>query len=144
VHGFLDTIRDGHRLTPIVVVSPIYCPIHEITPGPGAFDPSALAEGRVEFRATGDPSEVAAGKLSLTVIRDELARIVAGRAAYDQHLHYLDGRGLYGEDDFAELPLPDNLHPDAATHERMAHRFAAASADLRLLPPPAPGPVRGE
>ncbi|PYE20154.1 GDSL-like lipase/acylhydrolase family protein [Williamsia limnetica] len=144
VHGFLDTIRDGHRLTPIVVVSPIYCPIHENTPGPGAFDPSALAEGRVEFRATGDPSEVAAGKLTLTVIRDELARIVAGRAADDQHLHYLDGRDLYGEADFAELPLPDNLHPDAATHERMGHRFAAASADLRLLPPPAPGPVRGE
>ncbi|WP_233513443.1 SGNH/GDSL hydrolase family protein [Micromonospora craterilacus] len=29
VHGFLDTIRDGHPSTPLLVVSPIYCPIHE-------------------------------------------------------------------------------------------------------------------
>ena len=36
VHGFLDTIRDGHPTTPLLVVSPIYCPIHEDTPGPGA------------------------------------------------------------------------------------------------------------
>ncbi len=46
VHGFLDTIREGHPHTPLLVVSPIYCPIHEDTPGPGAFDPSALAEGQ--------------------------------------------------------------------------------------------------
>ncbi|MCI4066053.1 hypothetical protein MRQ36_27295 [Micromonospora sp. R77] len=34
VHGFLDTIRDGHPTTPLLVVSPIYCPIHEDTPVP--------------------------------------------------------------------------------------------------------------
>ena len=27
VHGFLDTIRDGHPDTPLLVVSPIHCPI---------------------------------------------------------------------------------------------------------------------
>ena len=74
VHGFLDTIRDGHPDTPLLVVSPLFCPIHETTPGPGAFDPEALAEGIIRFRATGDPAEVAAGKLTLTTIRDELAR----------------------------------------------------------------------
>lgn len=124
VHGFLDTIRDGHPETPLVVVSPIFCPIHEDTPGPGAFDMAALAEGRMQFRATGDPSERAAGKLTLRVIRDELARIVAQRSADDPHLTYLDGLELYGEADFAEVPLPDALHPDTAGHARIGARFA--------------------
>jgi hypothetical protein len=124
VHGFLDTIRDGHPTTPLVVVSPILCPIHEDTPGPGAFDVDALRAGEVKFRATGDPAEVATGRLTLSVIRDELARITAARAATDPHLRYLDGRELYGEADAAELPLLDRLHPDAATHRRMGERFA--------------------
>ncbi|WP_233624782.1 GDSL-type esterase/lipase family protein [Actinoplanes sp. ATCC 53533] len=124
VHGFLDTIRDGHPTTPLLVVSPIYCPIHEDTPGPASFDPEALPAGEVKFVATGDPAEHVAGKLTLRVIRDELARIVEQRAASDPHLYYLDGLDLYGEPDFAELPLPDRLHPDAATHRRIGERFA--------------------
>ncbi len=124
VHGFLDTIREGHPTAPLLVISPIHCPIHEDTPGPGAFDFSALRAGQLRFRATGDPAERAAGKLTLGVIRDELARIVRERAAEDANLHYLDGRELYGEADFAELPLPDELHPDAAAHNRIGERFA--------------------
>jgi hypothetical protein len=73
--------------------------------------------------AAGDPAERAAGKLTLNVIRDELARVVKQRTADDPNLYYLDGRDLYGEADFAELPLPDQLHPDAATHRRMGDRF---------------------
>ncbi|WP_305091652.1 GDSL-type esterase/lipase family protein [Prescottella sp. R16] len=124
VHGFLDTVREGHPSTPLVVVSPIHCPIHENTPGPGAFDTEALREGRVRFVATGDPAERAAGKLTLADVRDELARIVAQRSAGDPHLHYLDGLDLYGEADHAELPLPDGLHPAAATHHLIGERFA--------------------
>ncbi|WP_443058409.1 SGNH/GDSL hydrolase family protein [Streptomyces sp. NBC_00442] len=124
VHGFLDTIREGHPATPLLVISPILCPIHEDTPGPCAMDLPALAAGQVRFRATGDPAERAAGKLTLGVIRDELAAIVSARAADDPHLHHLDGRSLYGTRDAAELPLPDALHPDAATHRRMGERFA--------------------
>ncbi|QYD72998.1 lipase [Paraburkholderia edwinii] len=124
VHGFLDTIRDGHPTTPLLVVSPLYCPIHEDTPGPGAFDQSALAAGKVSFRATGDPAGRAAGKLTLTVIREELRRIVEQRAANDPHLHYLDGLALYGQQDFADLPLPDQLHPDGRAHRRIGERFA--------------------
>ena len=45
VHGFLDTIRDGHPHAPLLVVSPILCPIHEDTPGPSAPDLEALGEG---------------------------------------------------------------------------------------------------
>ena len=54
VHGFLDTIREGHPTTPLLVVSPILCPIHEDTPGPSAPDLSRLSEGRLGFgpRAT--------------------------------------------------------------------------------------------
>ncbi|GHF02948.1 lipase [Streptomyces fumanus] len=124
VHGFLDTIREGHPTAPLLVVSPLYCPLHEDTPGPGAFDLAALAEGRLGFRATGDPAEVADGKLTLTVVREELSRIVRERSAGDPHLRYLDGLELYGEADHAELPLPDGLHPDAATHLRIGDRFA--------------------
>ncbi|CAM5596494.1 Lipase OS=Streptomyces antimycoticus OX=68175 GN=SSPO_095130 PE=4 SV=1 [Streptomyces antimycoticus] len=47
------------------------------------------------------------------------------RAADDPHVHYLDGLDLYGEADADELPLPDELHPDAATHRRIGERFAA-------------------
>ena len=63
-------------------------------------------------------------RLTLRVVRDELARIVAQRAECDPHLHLLDGRALYGEDDYDALPLPDELHPDAATHRLMGRRFA--------------------
>lgn len=124
VHGFLDTIRDGHPGTPLLVVSPIYCGIHEDTPGPGAFDLEAIAAGRIRFRATGDPTERAAGKLTLGVIREELDRIVRQRAADDPNLYLLDGLELYGEQDAVDLPLPDALHPDAATHQLIGERFA--------------------
>ncbi|GAA0925303.1 GDSL-type esterase/lipase family protein [Streptomyces thermoalcalitolerans] len=125
VHGFLDIIREGRPTTPLLVVSPLYCPLHEDTPGPSVPDLAALGAGRLRFRAAGDPAERAAGKLALAVIREELARIVRQRAAEDPHLHYLDGRDLYGEADHAELPLPDGLHPDAETHRRIGERFAA-------------------
>ncbi|MFD7746369.1 GDSL-type esterase/lipase family protein [Streptomyces sp. NPDC059698] len=124
VHGFLDTLREGHPTAPLLVVSPVYCPIHENTPGPSAPDTSAMGEGRLRFRATGDPAETAAGKLTLTVIRDELARIVEQRATTDPRLYHLDGLDLYGASDHAELPLPDALHPDPAAHRRIAERFA--------------------
>ncbi|MFF7265219.1 GDSL-type esterase/lipase family protein [Streptomyces sp. NPDC008159] len=125
VHGFLDTVRDGHPTTPLLVVSPILCPIHETTPGPCAPDFTGVGEGRLRFRAMGDPAEVPLGKLNLEVIRTELARLVADRAKSDPNLHHLDGRDLYGEKDAEAHPLPDDLHPDAATHRLMGRRFAA-------------------
>jgi hypothetical protein len=73
VHGFLDTVRDGHPTTPLLVVGPIMCPIHENTPGPGAPD---FGDGEVRFRATGDQTDANAGptgKLALQVVRNELA-----------------------------------------------------------------------
>lgn len=124
VHGFLDTIRDGHPATPLLLVSPILCPIHEHTPGPSAPD---FSTGQLQFRASGDPQERASGKLTLTVIRATLEAIVAQRRQSDPQLHYLDGRSLYGDADHARLPLPDRLHPDGATHALIGERFAAAA-----------------
>ncbi|MEU3661362.1 GDSL-type esterase/lipase family protein [Streptomyces sp. NPDC032940] len=121
VHGFLDTVREGHPATPLLVVSPLLCPVQEDTPGPLAPD---FDGGTLRFRATGDPAERAAGRLTLNVVRDALARIVAQRAAEDPHLHHLDGRELYGEKDYAECPLPDEVHPDPAGHRRIGENFA--------------------
>jgi len=147
-HGFLDTIRDGHPTTPLLVVSPIFCAIHETTPGPGAFDLDALAEGRLSFRATGDPAEVAAGRLTLTTVRAELARIVDERREDDPNLHHLDGRVLYDAEDAVVRPLPDALHPDAETHRIMGERFVqevfvggAFAAAARAGTAPAAGEV---
>lgn len=126
VHGFLDTIRDGHPNTPLLVISPLYCPIHEDTPGPCLFDAAALGEGRLLFRAVGKQSEVRQGKLTLRVIREQLQVIVQQRQATDSNIHYLDGTQLYGPDDNARLPLPDALHPDPATHQLIGERFHEA------------------
>ena len=125
VHGFLDTLRDGHPTTPLLVVGPLLCPIYEDTPGPGAPD---FTDGTVRFRALGDPADVTdgpVGKLSLRAVRAELARIVAERSPRDPRLHLLDGLALYGEADAADHPLPDRLHPDAVTHRIVGERFAA-------------------
>ena len=128
VHGFLDTVRDGHPDTPLLVVSPIWCghprgharPAaagHERDGGRPAPVPGDRRPGRGR-RSAGSPCEV---------IRAELERIVAQRAATDPHLHYLDGLSCTARPDAAELPLPDDLHPDAATHLRIGERFAAAA-----------------
>ncbi|MFD8694765.1 GDSL-type esterase/lipase family protein [Kitasatospora purpeofusca] len=116
VHGFLDTIRDGHPDTPLLVVSPVSCPALDGRPGPTGTG----RDGRIT--ALGDPADVALGALSLQVVRDELARIVAARRARDPHLHYLDGRELLGPAEVDDLP--DGLHPSAAAYRRMGERFA--------------------
>ena len=130
VHGFLDTIRDGHPTTPLLLVSPIWCGIHEDTPGPAGPDLSAIASGVLRFVATGDPAEVATGRLTLQVIRAELAGIVAHRA--DPRLAYLDGLALFGEADAATYPLPDDLHPGPDAHRLIGERFAELGLPLLL------------
>ena len=125
VHGFLDTIRDGHPHTPLLVISPLYCPIHESTPGPTLFDTTALADGQLRFRAAGSAQESRQGKLSLQIVRAQLQAIVEQRAKTDPAIDYLDGLALYGAADHARLPLPDALHPDAASHRLIGERFGA-------------------
>lgn len=124
VHGFLDTIRDGHPDTPLALISPIFCGIHENAPGPVAIDAATYGSDQVKFTATGDPSSVAEGRLTLAVIRRELRSLIERRSS-DTNLHYLDGTALYGEVDARDLPLPDGLHPSSAAHRLIGERFAS-------------------
>ena len=120
--GFLDTIRKGHPTTPLLLVSPIHCAIQEDTPGPLATD---FGDGYIRYRATGDPDEVRAGKLTLRTIRQEIARIVELRATHDVNIHYLDGLELFGSADAESHPPTDRLHPDTESHRLIADRFLA-------------------
>jgi hypothetical protein len=124
IHGFLDTVREGHPETPLFVVSPVFCPIHETAPGPSQLDLVALKQGRALFRAADAVGGDIRGRLTLSLIREQLRAIVGKRAERDHNIHYLDGTALYGEADNARLPLPDELHPDAETHLMMGERFA--------------------
>lgn len=118
LHGFLDTIRDGHPDTPILVVSPIYCPSAETVPGPTVPGP----DGR--FVTVAGLEELRLTCLTLTKIRAAIADIVAARrSAGDAQLHHLDGLALFGPDDAEDLP--DDLHPNPAGYVRMGERFAA-------------------
>jgi hypothetical protein len=118
LHGFLDTVRDGHPTTPLAVVTPIICPSAEEHPGPTVSGP----DGR--FRVVARSPELSVGALTLTRIRTILADVVATRRqAGDGNLHVLDGLALFGPGDIDDLP--DDLHPNAAGYQRMGERFHA-------------------
>ena len=123
VQGFLDTIRDGHPETPLVLISPIFCGIHEHTPGPGAIDPESIGSDQVRFTATGITGDEAQGRLTLSVIRRELRSLVE-RRVHDGNLHFVDGTELFGEADAERLPLLDALHPSTPAHRLIGDRFA--------------------
>ncbi|MDY7100894.1 MAG: SGNH/GDSL hydrolase family protein [Actinomycetota bacterium] len=117
LHGFLDTIRDGHPETPVLVVSPIVFPAAERRPGP-----TVLRDGRLV--AVGDPGTVGAGGLSIGRVREVIAAVVAERTAHgDTALRHLDGRELLGPTDADALG--DGLHPGPEGHELIADRLIA-------------------
>ncbi len=121
VTAFLDVIREGHPLTPIWIVSSVLCPIVEDRPGPTML----VGEPGARRAATdGLPHDVERGRLSLSLTRDLLRQIVASRTPEDSNLHYLDGRELYGETEYAAMPMQDGLHPDSDAHHHMGARFA--------------------
>ncbi len=123
LHGFLDTVREGKRATPIIVISPIYCPGAETRPGPTVPN----AAGKFETVAGFDAYRV--GCLTLVRIREILADAVARRRdAGDTNLHYVDGLTLFGAADAGDLP--DDLHPNPAGYARMGERFAPVLRSL--------------
>ena len=116
VHAFLDTVREKKLKTPIIIISPILCPVAETNPGP------TIRQGAGFVTVSRAPA-LLAGALTLTRVREILAEVVAlRRAEGDQNLHYLSGLALFGENDVADLP--DGLHPNAAGLKRMGERFA--------------------
>ncbi|WP_426592648.1 GDSL-type esterase/lipase family protein [Cellulomonas sp. McL0617] len=120
LHGFLDTIREGHPDTPILVVTPIICPAAEDEPGPTIIGPDQRA------CTVTRPDVLAAGALSLKRIRQLIHRAVEiRRSEGDQHLQVLDGLTLFGPDDVVDLP--DGLHPNTAGYRRIAERFLPAA-----------------
>jgi lysophospholipase L1-like esterase len=113
VHNFLDILRESQPLTPIIVISAIWCPFHEDTPGPTMIEGSELYG---KERST----ELATGALTLTRTRKILEEIVTKRA--DVNLHYMNGLTLFSRSD--EDNLPDKLHPNSAGYRLMGERFA--------------------
>jgi len=117
LHGFLDTVRDGHPRTPIALVTPIICPAAEDHPGPtvpGSDD---------RYGVVTRPPELWEGALTLRRIRALSSEVVEARRRYgDLNLHLMDGLSLFGESDTADLY--DGLHPNAEGYRRMGARFA--------------------
>jgi hypothetical protein len=117
LHGFLDTIREGHPDTPFLVVSPIICPAHEDHAGPTDGTSGTAV-------ALGTKTTEEQGALTLKQIRTIVSEVVAARRkAGDTNLHYLDGLELFGEADVSDLP--DGLHPNGDGYVRIGERFAA-------------------
>ncbi|OMF27610.1 GDSL family lipase [Paenibacillus sp. FSL H8-0548] len=96
VIGMLEIIREKHRNTPLLLISPIFASEREATPN----------------------------KLDLTVsfIREEIAEVAALlRNRGDQNLYYRDGREWFSEAD--AVHLSDGLHPDAQGYKLLGERF---------------------
>ena len=124
VHGFLDTIREGHPTTPLLVVSPILCPIHEDTPGPAGPDYSKLSEGQLSFVATGDPEDRT--RLTLNLIRDELYRLTAAaRRRATRTSTTSTAASSTARPTSPSCPCPTSSTRTPPTHRRIGERFAA-------------------
>ena len=118
LHGFLDTVRDGHPTTPIALMTPIFCPSAEDAPGPTLLG----RDGR--YYTIERPKELSTGALTLRRIRELTAEIVSARRdAGDANLHLVDGLQLFGADDAGDLP--DDLHPNPDGYRRIGERFHA-------------------
>ena len=115
LHGFLDTIRERKPTTPIILISPIFCPSAEHHPGP------TVPNSDGKFATLSGHPELRSGSMSLTRVRDLIEATVEQRE--DGNLDYLNGLDLFGPED--RVDLPDDLHPNPDGYIRMGHRFAA-------------------
>ncbi len=125
VEGFLDIIREGHPTTPIVLISPITCPMHEIQAGPTSVDEAGVCYRQDDLAQSSD-------SLSLVRIRQALESVVARRSA-DSELHYITGPSLFNEEHVTQGMLPDGLHPSPVGYRVMAANFAHQYRALGLV-----------
>lgn len=97
VIGLIEIIREKHAETPIAVLSPILSPERETTPNAMDF--------------------------TLEAMRDEVHEaVLALEALGDRHLHYTDGRDVFGAAEVRDS-MPDGLHPDAEGYRIMGRNF---------------------
>lgn len=118
LHGFLDTIRDGHPVTPLLVSTPVFLPIGEDTPGPHHITPE------YKMRARPRPEELKKDALTMKVIRAAMSEVIASRQQSDANLYFLDGLTLLSSADAALFP--DDLHPNLEGNRLLAERFHTA------------------
>ncbi|MFC4302513.1 SGNH/GDSL hydrolase family protein [Cohnella boryungensis] len=94
--GLLETIRDKHRETPLLVISPIYGTVRE-----------------TELNSLG---------FTLPMMREAIRETVEQlRERGDRQLYYQDGLNWLGPED--ESFLTDGLHPGAEGYELLGRRF---------------------
>lgn len=99
--GLLETIREKHTETPLVVISPIYGTERETEENPLGF--------------------------TLPLMRREIADTVKLlQARGDRQLHYLDGLEWFGSADGSLLT--DGLHPGPEGYELLGSRFSGRLA----------------
>lgn len=126
LHGFLDTIRERHITTPIILCSPIYCPSAENRPGP------TIPNEQGKFKTVEGFDLLRQGCLTLQRIRTLIEEVVEIRKKEgDLNLYYINGLNLFGPSDADDLP--DDLHPNPIGYIRIGERFAAKVRETGLF-----------
>jgi len=106
VHGFLQSVRDGHPKAPLTVISPVFG-----------------AERETEAHSTPFEGERRDGDLTLPRIRQAVREAVETRGRHgDTTITYVDGLALLGREH--EARFFDGLHPDAQGTHILRSRLA--------------------
>lgn len=120
--GFIQTVREGHPTTPLLLVSPIYG--HHREEKTQSTVPFLPLQGNPDARFP-----------TLRDMRAELKRLVEIlQSRRDSNIKYLDGLELFGEAEGGMMP--DRLHPNGDGYELIGRRFAALAfgPEGKLLP----------
>lgn len=115
LHGFLDTIRESHPNTQLILCTACSCPMQEDAPGPVFMKPNG------DFVVSEREVENDAGALTLQRTRQLIEHVVERRS--DPWLKVVDGQQFFGMED--SQMLVDNLHPGPKGIDLIAERVTA-------------------